>query len=81
MNCVEAIDVMEDAIEGRLPPELRGSFEGHLAECGPCGTYFQQLGITRAALHGMRKPGGTSPIRDKLIDAFRDQQDREPDSK
>jgi len=79
MNCVEAIDVMEDAIEGRLDPGLRTSLEEHLAECGPCGTYFEQLGITRQALRSLRSATGKNPVREELMDAFREELDREGD--
>lgn len=79
MNCMEAIDVMEEAAEGRLAPEVRASFEEHLADCGPCGTYFRQLGITREALKGLRKASEAGPIRQTLIDAFQEEHRRDHD--
>jgi predicted anti-sigma-YlaC factor YlaD len=76
MTCQEAIDVMGDALEGRLDSALRPGFEEHLAECSPCGTYFGQLSVTREALGLLARPGGTSPRRVQLIEEFQKEFDR-----
>jgi len=70
MTCQEAIDVMGDALEGVLQPALRSGFEEHMAECQPCATYFEHLGLTRGALRHLRY-GGTSPRRAELIEEFK----------
>jgi hypothetical protein len=80
MNCQQAIDVMEDAIEGHLQPALRAGFEEHVFECVPCGTYLEHLRLTRQALQLLRRSGGTSPHRKELIEAFKKEFDREDDT-
>ena len=47
MNCYEAIDVMGDAVEGRLQAALVAGFEEHITECHSCGSYFVQLATAR----------------------------------
>jgi hypothetical protein len=71
MDCYEAIDVMGDAVEGRLKSHLRSSFDEHIHECRPCASYLDNLRVTREALRHLPPEGGTSPRRQELIDAFR----------
>ena len=79
MNCHEAIDVMGDAVGGRLEPALRAGFEEHVTECASCGTYLEQLRFTRKALQSLPRGGGTSPHRMELIRNYREEFGRESD--
>jgi len=69
MNCYEAIDLMGDAIENRVPSESRTGFEEHLDECPACCTYFEQLQATVSAL--ARLPRRSGVLTQDLLDAFR----------
>jgi len=71
VECQEAIDLMDQALEGRLQPTLRPGFEEHMAECQPCATYFQHLHVTREALRNLPADPGRSGHRDELIDRFK----------
>jgi predicted anti-sigma-YlaC factor YlaD len=77
MECPEAIDVMDLALEESLEPVLIAPFEAHLAECPPCQTYFEQLRWTREALRALPPQGSTSPQRAELIERFRRERDEE----
>jgi anti-sigma factor RsiW len=79
MNCQDAIDIMDDAIQRCLEPALRAGFEEHMDECPACGTYFEHLRLTRAALQLQRREGGTCPRREELIQAFKQEFDQEDD--
>jgi len=79
MNCQEAIDVMGDALEGRLDPTLRAGLDEHLGECTPCGTYYDHLRHTRRALASLDRPRATSPRRGELLDAYRSEFERKAD--
>jgi hypothetical protein len=79
MTCQEAIDVMGEALEDRLQPDLRPGFDGHIAECRPCSAYFQHLRLLRAALCALPSEGGTSPRRSELIEAYRKEFERDGD--
>ncbi len=71
MECPEAIDVMDEALAGRLAADLVPGFAEHMAECVPCATYFAQLHVTRAALHALQHETAACPQREKLLEAFR----------
>lgn len=71
MDCPEAIDLMADALEGRLPTRARAGFADHMVECPSCRNYFDQLGVTRRTLERLASDAATSPRRDELIAAFR----------
>jgi predicted anti-sigma-YlaC factor YlaD len=79
MDCPEAIDVMDLALEDRLGVPLRRPFEEHLTECPPCHTYFEQLRVTRTALGRLLQRGSTSPRRAELIERFKQEHDEETD--
>lgn len=70
MNCYETIDLMGDALEGRLAPESRAGFDEHLEECPACRTYLDQLRMTVQALERLPRPKVTSQRRSELIAAF-----------
>jgi len=70
MNCHEAIDVMDDAIEGRLDVVRRAGFDEHMGECRACATYLEHLRVIRAALHLQRDDGAPHPQREDLIRIF-----------
>ena len=76
MNCYEAIDLMGDELEGRLPPASREGFEEHLAECTACSTYLDQLRVTISALEHMPRSGAAPKRRSELIEAFRREREK-----
>ena len=78
MECQDAIDVMDMALEQCLEPGLRAPFDDHMDECAPCRNYFEQLRLTRAALQNLPRHGATSPQRAALIDRFK--RERDPES-
>ena len=76
MDCAETIDVMGEALEGGLAPELRGGFQEHLDDCGPCRNYFDQLRLTRGALGRLPRAEAPNVRLDELIREFRDDSGR-----
>jgi anti-sigma factor RsiW len=71
MECYEAIDLMEDAIDGRLPSASRPGFAEHMEECNACRNYMEQLRLTIGALERLPRIAGTSRRRSELIAEFR----------
>jgi len=71
VNCYEAVDLMGDALDGRLPEGARAGFEVHMAECGPCATYLAQIRAAREAL--MRLPVEPLPRErlEAIVEAYR----------
>jgi len=70
MNCREAIDVMDRALDDTLQPDLKPAFRDHMTTCDPCRTYFEQLQITVEALRGLPRGEAKNPRRGELLDEF-----------
>ncbi len=73
MNCVRAIDLMGDAIEGCLVANLKEGFYEHVEACTPCGTYFEQLCFTRKALALLPRRSNTSRRRSEIMKRFKNE--------
>jgi predicted anti-sigma-YlaC factor YlaD len=71
VNCYQAIDLIGDALEAKLPGEIGIDFDEHMRECNPCRNYYEQIRLTRMALREIPRSGTTSPNRDLLIEKFR----------
>ena len=71
MNCYEAIDLMDDAIEGLLEPPQDVGLVEHLDECPPCRHYYEQLQLTCRALENLPPPGVSGERRAELIARFK----------
>jgi hypothetical protein len=70
MNCREAIDVMDHALDDTLQPALQAGFREHMAACAPCRTYLEQLQVTRKALLLLPPDKVVNHRRDELIKEF-----------
>jgi anti-sigma factor RsiW len=71
MTCQELVELVNDYLEGALPPEDAARFEAHVAICPGCDTYLEQvrttIAVTRAS-GDVVEPEAVSP----LLEAFRD---------
>ena len=70
MECIEAIDVMGEAVEDSLESPILESFAAHLDECVPCRNYYHQLRVTRRALGALPRESRPSTLSD-LVREFR----------
>jgi anti-sigma factor RsiW len=71
MSCQELVELVTEYFEGRLPAAERRRFDEHLAVCGPCGIYLEQMRET-IRLTGRLAEDSISPdTRDALLEAFR----------
>lgn len=41
--CQQLVELVTDYLEGELHPDQRTAVEAHLAHCGPCAGYVQQV--------------------------------------
>ena len=64
--CRDAVALMSDYLDGRLPPADRERLEAHLAACPHCTEYLAQLRVTIDAL-GRAQPDDLS---DEAVDEF-----------
>lgn len=72
LSCREFVELVTDYLEGALPAEERGRFEGHLAECIPCQTYLEQMRTTIRLTGRLRPEDIDSGAQEILLAAFRD---------
>lgn len=78
MRCKELVELVTEYLEERLSALDRVRFEMHIAKCGPCRRYLEQMRITIAALGGLT-PGTIEPAaRDTLLSIFRDWKQESP---
>jgi anti-sigma factor RsiW len=71
-SCQELTELVTDYLEDALPPAERARFEQHLAECGNCEIYLNQIRVT-IELTGSLAPEALSPEAvQALLHAFRD---------
>lgn len=69
--CREAVELVTDYLEDRLPARQRKRFEAHLAACPHCATYLDQIRTT-IALAGSVGPEQLEPeTREGLLDLYR----------
>jgi len=57
--CQQAVELVTDYLEGKLPPSARRRFERHLAGCPHCTEYLAQMRAT-IALTGRITPDDLS---------------------
>ncbi len=50
LSCRELVELVTDYLEGALSPEDRSRFEDHIARCGGCQVYLEQIRQTIEAL-------------------------------
>jgi anti-sigma factor RsiW len=70
--CRQLVELVTDYLEGALPADVRVRLEEHLAACGACRLYVEQMrDVQRAA--GTIEPGAVpAETRAGLLHAFRD---------
>ena len=71
LTCVEAIDVMDESLEGTLRAEVQTALDEHFIECDVCRTYYEQLDVTVRVLGAIAPKRRANPRRDDLVARFR----------
>jgi anti-sigma factor RsiW len=71
MSCQELVELVTAYLEDALAPEENARFEAHLATCGTCQVYVEQMRET-IRLAGRVTPDDLSPEAERdLLAAFR----------
>jgi anti-sigma factor RsiW len=71
LTCAELVELVTDYVEDALPLHERRRFEEHLAACGGCSIYLEQMQTTIAAAGCLREEELDPRARDELLAAFR----------
>jgi predicted anti-sigma-YlaC factor YlaD len=72
MTCQEFVELVTDYLEDRMAPADRARFEEHLAICGGCQAYIEQIQGTLRALGRLPREEVAAGVRDDILSAFRD---------
>ena len=69
--CRQAVALMADYLDGRLPTSDALRLETHLAGCPHCSEYLAQLRVTIDALGHAEPDALTEDALDELVDLYR----------
>ena len=72
LSCQELTELVTDYLEGALPPAERARFEEHLAECGNCEIYLEQIRATIRLTGSLTLDELSPEAEEALLHAFRD---------
>jgi anti-sigma factor RsiW len=69
--CQQAVELVTDYLEGRLPRADRRRFEAHLAGCPHCTEYLAQMRATIELTGTVTAEDLPAPVQDEFIDLYR----------
>ena len=72
LTCKEFVELVTSYLEGALPPGERVRVEEHLAGCGACRNYLDQIRQTLAICGELTEEAIEPEAREALLAAFRD---------
>jgi anti-sigma factor RsiW len=72
MTCQRLVEVVTDYLEGAMGPAERLRFEEHIAYCGPCIHYLEQMRQTIAVAGVLREDDLDSASREMMLRVLRD---------
>jgi predicted anti-sigma-YlaC factor YlaD len=72
LTCQELVELVTDYLEGALPDGDRLDFERHLVWCSWCRDYVDQVRTTIELTGEPDAAEPPAPLREQLLDAFRD---------
>jgi anti-sigma factor RsiW len=67
--CQQLVELVTDYLEGDLAPEDRAAVEAHLAQCGHCAGYVEQV---RRMLELTAALPAAEHVPDELLDSLTD---------
>jgi anti-sigma factor RsiW len=71
LSCQELVELVTEYLEGTLSADEQARFEAHLATCGPCTRYLEQMRQTIRSLRSLPEDALAADARDELLRAFR----------
>jgi hypothetical protein len=69
--CKELVELVTEYLEGTLSSTDRARFETHIAGCGPCHRYLEQMRLTIATLGRLSEADVPLDGMKVLLEAFR----------
>ena len=72
LSCKDITDLLTEYLEGEMTLGDRMRIRMHLAVCGHCRTYVEQLELTIDSCGHIPPPEVTDDLREALLSTFRD---------
>ncbi|HEX6021819.1 MAG TPA: zf-HC2 domain-containing protein [Solirubrobacter sp.] len=72
ITCQELVELVTAYLEGSLDPHETALFEQHVNFCEGCDEYVDQMRIVIATTGRIEESHVPSPIRERLLAAFRE---------
>jgi anti-sigma factor RsiW len=72
VNCARLVEIVTDYLEGALDPSVATQFEEHLAMCGACTEYVEQMRAIQRTAGTITEESLAPEARAGLLEAFRD---------
>ena len=72
VDCVEVVELVTDYLEGALDASTNAEIEAHLALCGACQIYLDQMRATIDMLGHVPVDTLSAEAKSDLVAAFRD---------
>jgi anti-sigma factor RsiW len=71
LSCRELVELVTAYLDGALSPRDRARFEAHIAGCGNCTAYLQQMRATIRLTGTLTEEQITPDVKSRLLDTFR----------
>ena len=78
LTCQELVELVTAYLDGALPDEQLRLFEAHLAGCGGCRRYLDQMRTTIELTGRLEEESLDPSARDALLEAFRSWRAEQP---
>ncbi len=72
LTCQELVEIVTEYLEGGLTDAEREQFEGHVAACGGCADYVDQIRTTIDLVGRVTVDDLSDATKQTLLAAFRD---------
>jgi len=71
LTCAQLVELVTDYLEQSLPVRDMERFEEHLAFCGGCAAYLEQMRTTIVVAGRLRERDLPPELEEQLLEAFR----------
>jgi predicted anti-sigma-YlaC factor YlaD len=72
ITCQQVVELVTDYLEGAMTPGETRRFDEHIALCGDCSRYLEQMRVTIRTVGRLDAESISPDARDALLHAFRD---------
>lgn len=72
LTCGQVADRASDLLDGKIPPGERARVERHLAGCGRCSRFVQEIRLSVRRLNALPREPMPPGMKERLLQALHD---------